>query len=73
MAGRAESRRCCNHEPAGAIRNRCCCRVSVEGADMKIKPESEWLIDGLGAAVLVLGTCAVVFIVSSIVAIWKLP
>lgn len=48
-------------------------RSRLEGAHMKFKPESEWLIDGLGAAVLVLGTCAVVFIVSSIVAIWKLP
>lgn len=38
-----------------------------------MKPESEWLIDGLGAAVLVLATCAVVFTVSSIVAIWNMP
>lgn len=40
---------------------------------MKVKPESEWLINALSAAVLVLGTCAVVFIISSIVAIWNMP
>ena len=73
MAGHVELRRFCSHEPARNPRLWRAVHRYLEGADMKIKPESEWLIDALGAAVLVLGTCTVVFIISSIVAIWNLP
>ena len=40
---------------------------------MKNTPESEWLIQGLGAAVLVLGTCGAVAVVAWAAAFWNLP
>lgn len=35
--------------------------------------ESEWLIDGLGAAVLVIGVCAFVAFCAWAIAMWGLP